>query len=80
VSWIGGATKNVTNIVITHGHGDHFFGAGPATVIRVAELDTVCAGDAVYNNIHMWLWNIHLVLICALPVWLMHEYSLRIAP
>ena len=21
------------------------------------ELDTVCAGDAVYNNIHMWLWN-----------------------
>jgi hypothetical protein len=23
----------------------------------VAQLDTVCAGDAVYNNIHMWLWN-----------------------
>ena len=21
------------------------------------ELDTVCTGDAVYNNIHMWLWN-----------------------
>lgn len=29
----------------------------PATVIYVAELDTVCSGDAVYNNIHMWLWN-----------------------
>jgi glyoxylase-like metal-dependent hydrolase (beta-lactamase superfamily II) len=132
VSWIGGANKNLTKIVITHGHGDHFFGAGPvlraypaarllalnddviaearlhlqpdilsnwigwfgdqfdcaaavpdkfgfevlevegtplnwlavggadgtpATVIHVAELDTICAGDAVYNNIHMWLWN-----------------------
>ena len=29
VSWIGGANKNLTNIVITHGHGDHFFGASP---------------------------------------------------
>jgi glyoxylase-like metal-dependent hydrolase (beta-lactamase superfamily II) len=132
VSWIADAGKNLTKIVITHGHGDHFFGAGPvlraypaarmlalnddvigearlhlqpdilsnwigwfgdrfdrtaaipvkfgsevldvegtplnwlavggadgtpATVIHVAELDTVCAGDAVYNNIHMWLWN-----------------------
>ncbi|MDT5044633.1 MAG: hypothetical protein QOG75_486 [Mycobacterium sp.] len=132
VSWIGGANKNLTKIVITHGHGDHFFGAGPvlraypaarllalnddviaegrlhlqpdilsnwigwfgdqfdcaaavpdkfgfevlevegtplnwlavggadgtpATVIHVAQLDTVCAGDAVYNNIHVWLWN-----------------------
>jgi glyoxylase-like metal-dependent hydrolase (beta-lactamase superfamily II) len=132
VSWIAGAAKNVTNIVVTHGHGDHFFGAGPVlraypgaqllalnddviaearlhlqpdilsnwigwfgdqfdyaaaipeksesdvlniegtplhwlavggadgtpgTVIHVPELDTVCSGDAVYNNIHMWLWN-----------------------
>jgi hypothetical protein len=29
----------------------------PGTVVQVPELDTVCAGDAVYNNIHMWLWN-----------------------
>lgn len=132
VSWIAGTHKNLTKIVITHGHGDHFFGAGPvlraypasrllalnddvigearlhlqpdilsnwigwfgdefdhaaaipdkfgsevlelegrplnwlavggadgtpATVIHVSELNTVCAGDAVYNNIHMWLWN-----------------------
>jgi glyoxylase-like metal-dependent hydrolase (beta-lactamase superfamily II) len=28
-SWIAGADKNLTHIVITHGHGDHFFGAGP---------------------------------------------------
>jgi hypothetical protein len=25
----------------------------PSTVIQIPELDTVCAGDAVYNNIHM---------------------------
>jgi glyoxylase-like metal-dependent hydrolase (beta-lactamase superfamily II) len=132
VSWIGETGKNLKNIVITHGHGDHFFGAGPVlaafpdarllalnttvieearlhlqpeiqqnwigwfgdqfdreaavpqplgsealaieeypvrvlevggadgalgTVVHVPDLDTVCAGDAVYNNIHMWLWN-----------------------
>ena len=28
-----------------------------ATVLHIPELDTVCTGDAVYNNIHMWLWN-----------------------
>ncbi|MFE5702031.1 MBL fold metallo-hydrolase [Rhodococcus koreensis] len=131
-SWIDETGKNLTSIVITHGHGDHFFGAGPvlaafpgarllalnttvvdegrrhlepeilqnwigwfgdrfdhhaavpqplgtealtveehsvhlievggadgalATVVHIPELDTVCAGDAVYNNIHMWLWN-----------------------
>ena len=28
-----------------------------ATVVHIPDLDTVCAGDAVYNNIHMWLWN-----------------------
>ena len=26
VSWIGEAGKNLTSIIITHGHGDHFFG------------------------------------------------------
>jgi len=26
-------------------------------VLHIPELDTVCTGDAVYNNIHMWLWN-----------------------
>jgi glyoxylase-like metal-dependent hydrolase (beta-lactamase superfamily II) len=131
VSWIRGLGKNVTHIVITHGHGDHFFGAGPVlaafpgaqlvaldkavveeaaahleppvlqnwldwfgdrfdrraaiprigpavieleghpvrllavgdadgtlgTVVHVPELDLVVAGDAVYNGIHMWLWN-----------------------
>jgi glyoxylase-like metal-dependent hydrolase (beta-lactamase superfamily II) len=131
-SWIADANKNLKHIAITHGHGDHFFGAGPVlqaypsarlvalndevidearlhlqpdilsnwigwfgdqfdhaapipdkfesnvldlegsalnwlavggadgslgTVIHVPELDTVCAGDAVYNNIHMWLWS-----------------------
>jgi glyoxylase-like metal-dependent hydrolase (beta-lactamase superfamily II) len=131
-SWIGEAGKNLTNIFITHGHGDHFFGAGPVlatfpaaqlvalnatvvdeaslhlqpeilqnwigwfggqfdheaalpeplgsesltiegqpvhllevgdadgalgTVVHIPDLDTVCAGDAVYNNVHMWLWN-----------------------
>jgi glyoxylase-like metal-dependent hydrolase (beta-lactamase superfamily II) len=29
VSWISGVETNLTNIVITHGHGDHFFGGGP---------------------------------------------------
>jgi Metallo-beta-lactamase superfamily len=28
-SWIAAANKNLTTIAITHGHGDHFFGAGP---------------------------------------------------
>jgi glyoxylase-like metal-dependent hydrolase (beta-lactamase superfamily II) len=131
-SWIGETGKNLTSIVITHGHGDHFFGAGPVlaafpdarllalnttvveearlhlqpeiqqnwigwfgdqfdhkaaipqplgsealaiedhpvhlievggadgalgTAVHIPDLDTVCAGDAVYNNIHMWLWN-----------------------
>src|SRR5262245_29243471 len=27
-SWIGETGKNLTSILITHGHGDHFFGAG----------------------------------------------------
>ncbi|MFE2960080.1 MBL fold metallo-hydrolase [Nocardia tengchongensis] len=131
-AWIGATGKSLTSIVITHGHGDHFFGAGPVlrafpdarllalnttvieearfnlgpevqqnwigwfgdrfdrepalpqlvesdtltvdghpvrlvevggadgvlnTVVHIPESDTVCSGDAVYNNIHMWLWN-----------------------
>jgi Metallo-beta-lactamase superfamily len=28
-SWIAATDKNLTTIAITHGHGDHFFGAGP---------------------------------------------------
>ena len=28
-----------------------------ATVVHVPDLRTICSGDIVYNNIHMWLWN-----------------------
>ena len=28
-----------------------------ATIVHVPELQTVCAGDIAYNNIHMWLWK-----------------------
>ena len=28
-----------------------------ATIVHVPDLRTVCSGDIVYNNIHMWLWN-----------------------
>ena len=28
-----------------------------ATVAHVPDLRTICSGDIVYNNIHMWLWN-----------------------
>jgi glyoxylase-like metal-dependent hydrolase (beta-lactamase superfamily II) len=28
-----------------------------ATVVHVPDLGTICSGDIVYNNIHMWLWN-----------------------
>lgn len=131
-SWIAAKGKDVRRIAVTHGHGDHFFGAGPvlqafpaarllaltddviaeaaahlqpgivenwigwfgerfdraaavpvkahspsldvegttvnwiavggadgtpATVIHLPDTATVCVGDAVYNDIHMWLWN-----------------------
>lgn len=131
-AWIEGKDKGLGAIVITHGHGDHFFGAAPiladfptarlvaasqqvideaieqttpailenwtawfgdeydhdpvipglldtdtidveghavvvrqiggadgvlATIVHVPELDVLCSGDAVYNDIHMWLWN-----------------------
>jgi len=132
VEWVKASGKNLTTIYITHGHGDHFFGAGPVlstfpdaklvvlssqvakdaefntgpevlpvwkqwfdgqfdekptlpsildsgeidleghavllhsiggadglpgTIVQVPELETICSGDIVYNNIHMWLWN-----------------------
>ena len=28
-----------------------------ATVVHVPDMQAVCSGDIVYNNIHMWLWN-----------------------
>jgi glyoxylase-like metal-dependent hydrolase (beta-lactamase superfamily II) len=28
-----------------------------ATIVHLPELGTICSGDAVYNDIHMWLWN-----------------------
>ncbi len=131
-AWVKQSGKTPSLIFITHGHGDHFFGAGPvlstfpssklvvlssavaqdaeetagptvmpiwnswfagqfdenpplpstlesgkidieghpihlssigggdgvlATIVHVPELEAVCSGDIVYNNIHMWLWN-----------------------
>jgi glyoxylase-like metal-dependent hydrolase (beta-lactamase superfamily II) len=131
-TWIRAKDKQVSTVIVTHGHGDHFFGATKvleafpgaalvaasaqvideargqtepdvlqnwtawfgdeydhnppiptlmndttidleghtiavvpvggadgvlATIVHLPELDTICAGDAVYNNIHMWLWN-----------------------
>src|ERR1700740_2193606 len=29
VDWIAASGKNLTTIYVTHGHGDHFFGAAP---------------------------------------------------
>jgi glyoxylase-like metal-dependent hydrolase (beta-lactamase superfamily II) len=131
-AWIQAKGKNVSSVFITHGHGDHFFGAAKvleafpdaalvaastqvieeareqtepailqnwtawfgdeydheppipalmngatidleghtiavhpvggadgvlATIVHLPELNTICSGDAVYNDIHMWLWN-----------------------
>src|SRR5882672_11194317 len=28
VDWVAASGKNLTTIYVTHGHGDHFFGAG----------------------------------------------------
>ena len=129
-AWVRNAGKRLRAIFMTHGHADHFFGAGPlldafpdaqlmacdqqvvdeargqttperlacwnsrfagqlpqspavpaltssqefdleghpscsarsavptgalATIVHVPEMQAVCSGDIVYNNIHMWL-------------------------
>jgi hypothetical protein len=28
-----------------------------AAILHVPDLEMVCSGDVLYNNIHMWLWN-----------------------
>ncbi len=131
-SWVRDTGKQPRAIFVTHGHADHFFGAGPvldafpdaellasdqevvdeargqtahdvmalwdtwfagqfshspampalarsqeldldghpvlfrsiggadgalATIVDVPDMQAICSGDIVYNNIHMWLWN-----------------------
>jgi glyoxylase-like metal-dependent hydrolase (beta-lactamase superfamily II) len=132
-AWLKNIGKQPRAIFVTHGHGDHFFGAGPlldafpdaelmacdqqvvdearsetnpnrmaawnsmfagqfsqspaipaltssqeidlegqtlqfrtvgradagalATIVHAPDMQTVCSGDIVYNNIHMWLRN-----------------------
>jgi glyoxylase-like metal-dependent hydrolase (beta-lactamase superfamily II) len=132
--WVKSSGKTPSLIFLTHGHGDHYFGAGPTlatfpqaklaaldsrtvaeaadqltpetlqawdgwfggqydrepamptvltsggdleieghpvhmrtigradggyegSIVQVPELSTVCSGDVVYNNIHMWLYE-----------------------
>lgn len=85
--WITRSGKELSHVYITHGHGDHWFGAGELlrrfptarslgaargdrddapsghdrTRVEVgpglsrADRDTVVAGDAVYDNVHLYL-------------------------
>src|ERR1700751_4019170 len=34
--WVSASGKNLTTIYVTHGHGDHFFGASPGSAIPVS--------------------------------------------
>ena len=105
-AWVQTTGKRPRAIFVTHGHADHFFGAGPvldaypgaqlmacdqqvvdeargqtsskefdleghpllfrtiggadgvlATIVHVPDMQAICSGDIVYNNIHMWLRN-----------------------
>ena len=51
-SWIGDSGKNLTNIVITHGHGDNFFGAGPV-LAAFPEARLVALNTAVVDAARM---------------------------
>ena len=31
--------------------------AALATIVHAPDMQAICSGDIVYNNIHMWLWN-----------------------
>jgi len=60
-SWIGDSGKNLTNIVITHGHGDHFFGAGPVLAAfpeaRLVALNTAVVDEARMHVVDPILQN-----------------------
>jgi glyoxylase-like metal-dependent hydrolase (beta-lactamase superfamily II) len=64
--WIAGRGRRLTDIVVTHGHGDHWFGAGPlverfgarvvASAGTIAQMHAAVAGraalwDKVYQGI-----------------------------
>jgi glyoxylase-like metal-dependent hydrolase (beta-lactamase superfamily II) len=68
--WVASKGKNLTTIYITHGHGDHWFGVGAllerfpnarvvatpdTTCLHVPSIGLVVAGDAAYNDVHLYL-------------------------